>query len=64
MPYGQIWLGLTPGALEGMGVLGIAPGYDTAFVAAHHVLRLLMLTLAIPTVVVIIKRRESAAIGS
>ncbi|MGV8832500.1 MAG: AbrB family transcriptional regulator [Devosia sp.] len=60
MPYGQIWLGLAPGALEGMGALGIALGYDTAFVAAHHVLRLLMLTLAIPTVVMLIKRRESA----
>ncbi|MCZ4344534.1 AbrB family transcriptional regulator [Devosia neptuniae] len=62
MPYGQIWLGLSPGALEGMGALGIALGYDTAFIAAHHVLRLLMLTLAIPTVVVLIKRRESATI--
>ena len=62
MPYGQIWLGLAPGALEGMGALGIALGYDTAFIAAHHVLRLLMLTLAIPTVVLLIRRRESATI--
>ena len=62
MPYGQIWLGLAPGALEGMGALGIALGYDTAFIAAHHVLRLLMLTLAIPTVVVLIRRREAATI--
>ncbi|MGV8853870.1 MAG: AbrB family transcriptional regulator [Devosia sp.] len=64
MPYGQIWLGLAPGALEGMGALGIALGYDTGFIAAHHVLRLLMLTLAIPTVVMVIKRRETATIGS
>jgi len=62
MPYGQIWLGLAPGALEGMGALGIALGYDTAFIAAHHVLRLLMLTLAIPAVVVLIRRRETATI--
>ena len=26
MPFGQIWLGLSPGALEGMGALGIALG--------------------------------------
>lgn len=63
MPYGQIWLGLAPGALEGMGALGVALGYDTAFVAAHHVLRLLMLTLAIPTVVLLIRRRESATMA-
>ena len=64
MPYGQIWLGLAPGALEGMGALGIALGYDTAFIAAHHVIRLLMLSFAIPTVVVLIRRRELATIAS
>ena len=62
MPFGQIWLGLSPGALEGMGALGIALGYDTAFIAAHHVIRLLLLSFAIPTVVVLIRRREAAAI--
>jgi len=57
MPFGQIWLGLSPGALEGMGALGIALGYDTAFIAAHHVIRLLLLSFAIPVVVVLIRRR-------
>ncbi|RDE08012.1 AbrB family transcriptional regulator [Pelagibacterium lacus] len=56
MPIGQLWLGLSPGGLESMGALGIALGYDTAFIAAHHVARLLMLTLAIPIVVVALKR--------
>ncbi len=58
MPFGQIWLGLSPGALEGMGALGVALGYDTAFIAAHHVIRLLLLTFAIPLVVMMIRRRE------
>jgi membrane AbrB-like protein len=61
MPFGQIWLGLSPGALEGMGALGIALGYDTAFIAAHHVIRLLMLSFAIPAVVVIIRWQERRA---
>lgn len=61
MPFGQLWLGLSPGALEGMGALGIALGYDTAFIAAHHVIRLLLLSFAIPAVVVLIRRREAAA---
>jgi membrane AbrB-like protein len=55
MPYGQIWLGLSPGALEGMGALGIALGFDTAFIAAHHVARLLMLTVLVPVVVMLIR---------
>jgi membrane AbrB-like protein len=58
MPFGQIWLGLSPGALEGMGALGIALGYDTAFIAAHHVIRLLMLSFAIPAVVMLIRWQE------
>ncbi|MCW5722280.1 MAG: AbrB family transcriptional regulator [Devosia sp.] len=62
MPFGQIWLGLAPGALEGMGALGIALGYDTAFIAAHHVIRLLMLSFAIPTVVVLVQHQEKKAL--
>jgi|TARA_A100001391_G_scaffold156052_2_gene113897 hypothetical protein len=62
MPIGQIWLGLSPGGLESMGALGIALGYDTAFIAAHHVARLLMLTIAIPLVVVLVKGREASAL--
>jgi uncharacterized protein len=58
MPFGQIWLALSPGALEGMGALGIALGYDTAFIAAHHVIRLLMLSFAVPAVVWVVRRRE------
>lgn len=58
MPFGQIWLGLAPGGLESMGALGIALGFDTAFIAAHHVMRLLYLTFAIPAVVLLIRRKD------
>ena len=64
MPYGQVWLGLSPGALEGMGALGIALGFDTAFIAAHHVSRLLFLTFAIPLVTVWVKRGEKTGVSS
>jgi uncharacterized protein len=60
MPFGQIWLGLSPGALEGMGALGIALGFDTAFIAAHHVFRLLLLTIAIPLVAIWVRRAAAA----
>jgi membrane AbrB-like protein len=61
MPFGQIWLGLAPGALEGMGALGIALGFDTAFIAAHHVARLLFLTIAIPVVTLLVRERGAAS---
>ena len=57
MPFGQIWLGLSPGGLEGMGALGIALGFDTAFIAAHHVSRLLLLTVAIPVVTMLVREK-------
>lgn len=58
MPFAQIWLGLSPGGIEAMGALGIALGLDTAFIAAHHVTRLLLLTLFIPLVVMLVRRGE------
>lgn len=58
MPFGQIWLGLSPGGLEGMGALGIALGFDTAFIAAHHVSRLLFLTFAIPVVTLLVREKQ------
>lgn len=64
MPFGQIWLGLSPGALEGMGALGIALGFDTAFIAAHHVARLLLLTFAIPAVALLVREKPAAASSS
>jgi len=59
MSFGQIWLGLSPGGLEGMGALGIALGFDTAFIAAHHVSRLLLLTVAIPVVTLLVRDKPA-----
>jgi len=58
MPAGQIWLGLAPGALESMGALGIALGFDTAFIAAHHTARFFLLTLSIPSVALLVGRKN------
>lgn len=59
MPIGQIWLGLAPGALESMGALGLAFGFDTAFIAAHHTARFFLLTLTIPTVTIFARPGEA-----
>lgn len=58
MPFGQLWLGMAPGALEAMGALGVALGFDTAFIAAHHTARFFLLTLAIPTVGFFVGKRD------
>jgi len=60
-PFPQIWIAIMPGGLEVMGALGVALGYDTAFIAAHHVLRILLLSVAIPLFVMVLVRRRDAA---
>jgi membrane AbrB-like protein len=59
-PFPQIWIGIMPGGLETMGALGVALGYDTAFIAAHHVVRLVLLGIGIPLMVVMLRRRVIA----
>ncbi|MDF1872858.1 AbrB family transcriptional regulator [Vannielia sp.] len=41
-------VGYTPGGVEAMAAMALALGLDPAFVAAHHVARLLMLTVLVP----------------
>ncbi len=62
-PFGQIWMALAPGGIETMGALAITFGFDTAFVAAHHVVRLLYLTLALPALAVALRPRPGVAPG-
>ena len=57
MPVGQIWLGLAPGAIEVMGPLGITLGFDTGFIVAHHVFRLLLLSIGIPLIALLVRER-------
>ncbi len=38
----------TPGGVEAMAAIGLALGLDMAFIAGHHVARLLMLTVLLP----------------
>jgi len=59
VPFGQVWIAFSPGGLETMGALGIAFGYDTAFIAAHHTIRLLALGFAIPFISVTMMRRPN-----
>lgn len=61
MPFAQLWLAFAPGGLESMGALGIALGYDTAFIAGHHVFRLLILVFAIPIIATLFKPKPETS---
>ncbi len=56
LPFGQIWVAYAPGGVEAMAAIGLALGYDPAFVAAHHFARILILVVLMP----ILLRKQSS----
>lgn len=45
---GQIWIAYAPGGVEAMAAIGLALGYDPAFVALHHLTRIAVLMALVP----------------
>jgi membrane AbrB-like protein len=50
LPVGQMLVAFAPGGLEAMVIVAFALSVDPAFVAAHHLLRFLAMTLLVPFV--------------
>lgn len=48
LPFGQVWISYAPGGVEAMAAMAIALGYDSAFVATHHLYRIVLLLLMLP----------------
>lgn len=50
LPLAQIWIAFAPGGVEAMAAIGLALGYDPAYVAIHHFARILVLVVMIPLI--------------
>lgn len=50
LPMTQVLLAFGPGGLEAMSAMAVLLGADPAFVAAHHVLRVIMITILLPII--------------
>lgn len=50
LPFGQVWIAFAPGGVEAMAAIGISLGYDPAYVAVHHLARILALVVIVPVV--------------
>ena len=48
LPLAQIWIALAPGGVEAMAAIGLALGYDPAYIALHHLARIAFLILFVP----------------
>jgi uncharacterized membrane protein AbrB (regulator of aidB expression) len=51
MPFGQVWVAYAPGGIEAMAAMGLALGYDPAFVATHHLVRILLVIGLLPLLI-------------
>ena len=51
LPLGQVWVAFAPGGLEVMAAMALAFDFDPAFVAFHHLVRIIGLALFLPLVV-------------
>lgn len=48
LPIGQVWVAFAPGGVEAMAAIGLALGYDPAYVAVHHLVRIVFLIIMLP----------------
>ena len=55
LPPSVLLLAFAPGGVEIMAALAVSTGLEPALVAAHHVVRLLILSVAVPLLIVRIK---------
>ncbi len=51
IPFGQAWVAYAPGGVEAMAAMGLSLGYDPAFIATHHLLRIVLVILVLPLLV-------------
>ena len=48
LPFGQVWVAFAPGGLEAMAAMALSLDFDPAYVATHHIFRMLFLILLLP----------------
>lgn len=56
LSFGQVWIAYAPGGVEAMAAIGLSLGYDPAYVAVHHFVRIFALVLIVPIILKITDR--------
>jgi hypothetical protein len=60
LPFGQVWIAYAPGGIEAMAALALALHYDPAYIAVHHLARIVGITLTMPWVARSLNAKESS----
>ena len=48
LSFPVLWVAFAPGGVEGMAAIGLALGYDPAFIATHHIFRIVAVIALLP----------------
>ena len=48
LAFAPVWVAFAPGGVEAMAAIGFALGFDAAFIAAHHLARVVLLVVWVP----------------
>jgi membrane AbrB-like protein len=51
LSFPVVWVAFAPGGVEGMAAIGLALGFDPAFVATHHIFRIVVVIALLPLAV-------------
>lgn len=57
LPFAQVFVAYAPGGIEAMAAMALSLGYDPAFVAGHHLYRLVLLFILIPSLLKLSRMR-------
>lgn len=49
LSFGQVFVAFAPGGVEAMAAMALSLGYDPAYVATHHLYRIVLLFILLPT---------------
>lgn len=58
LPFGQLWVSYAPGGVEAMAAMALSLGYDSAFVATHHLFRIILLIFILPFLLRVLRKNE------
>lgn len=61
LPFGQVWVSYAPGGVEAMAAMALSLGYDSAFVATHHLFRIILLIFILPVLLRVQRRTKTKA---
>lgn len=63
LPFGQVWVSYAPGGVEAMAAMALSLGYDSTFVAIHHLFRIILLLFMLPVLLRFIRKTETSQIA-